>query len=426
MYQTPEEAGWSSGKLKGAKKLIENMNASAVMVIYDGNVLLTYGEVNRRFLVHSIRKSIISALYGIHVSEGKININKTLDDLGIDKDSLTNYEKGAKISDLLKARSGVYIPAANEIGSVINNRPKRGTYKPGEFWYYNNWDFNTLGAILENETGMSVFENIKIHLAEPLQMEDFRLSDGFYNYKKNGSKYPAYLMKMSARDLARFGLLYLMDGKWNGKEIIKESWIKESIYPYTEMPGSSNFAGYGYLWWLSKPYHELGAYCASGLGGQFIYIIPKANLVFVFRANTYQGKFVPDSLRLKFMNLILKSKVGKLKSNPKLISLPVSKLPFSKVKLTIDYLKKFEGKYHFKIGSDTTIAELKTYGDVLLLKNNIIGNDILLAQSKNKFIMEDIDWQIEFRGIKGSKTDSIIISWVDGKKKNKIIGKPLK
>ncbi len=233
-------------------------------------------------------------------------------------------------------------------------------------------------------------------------------------------------MKMSARDLARFGLLYLMDGKWNGKEIIKESWIKESIYPYTEMPGSSNFAGYGYLWWLSKPYHELGAYCASGLGGQFIYIIPKANLVFVFRANTYQGKFVPDSLRLKFMNLILKSKVGKLKSNPKLISLPVSKLPFSKVKLTIDYLKKFEGKYHFKIGSDTTIAELKTYGDVLLLKNNIIGNDILLAQSKNKFIMEDIDWQIEFRGIKGSKTDSIIISWVDGKKKNKIIGKPLK
>ena len=427
MYKTPEEAGWSFKKLIEAKLLYKKMNASAIMVVYNGNVLLSYGDVNRRFLVHSIRKSIISALYGIYVAERKIDINKTLKDLGIDeKDSLTETEKHAKISDLLKARSGIYIPAANETEGMKKNRPKRGIYKPGEFWCYNNWDFNTLGAILEKETGTSVFEDLRKHIAEPLQMEDFRLSDGFYNYEENGSKYPAYLLKMSARDLARFGLLYLMNGKWNGIEIIKESWIKESIYPYSEMHGSSNFAGYGFLWWLSKPYHEYGAYCASGIGGQFIYILPKANLVFVFRADTYEGKFIPDSLRLKFMDLIIKSKAWKPKPKPQLLTLPVSKLPSSKVKLKYDDLKKFEGKYHFNIGMDSHYAEVETNNDILLLKNKILGNTILLPQSKNKFILEDIGWNLEFKGKKGNKPDSVIISYMDGKKKNRIIGKPIK
>ncbi|MBI5324199.1 MAG: serine hydrolase [Ignavibacteriae bacterium] len=427
MYKTPEEAGWSSNKLKDANKLYNQMNASAVMVIYNGNILLSYGDVNRRFLIHSIRKSIISALYGIYVDEGKIDINNTLEKLNIgDNDSLTETESQAKISDLLKARSGIYIPAASEIESMKKNRPARGSHNPGEYWYYNNWDFNALGSILEKETGRSVFIDFENHLAEPLQMEDFRLSDGFYNYEVHCSKYPAYLFKMSARDLARFGLLYLMDGKWNGKQIISESWIKESIQPYTEMKSSANFTGYGYLWWLSKPFHQLGAYCASGLGGQFIYIIPKSNLVFVFRANTYQDKFVSDSTRIKFMELVIKSKTGKPKSNPKLKQLSVSKPLSEKFKLKQTDLKGLEGKYLFKIINDTAFAEIKLNRNELFLKNNTFGNIRLLPQTKNKFIMEDVLWNLEFVPNKSNKMYSIIISYKEGKKIIKLIGKPIK
>ncbi|TAL70084.1 MAG: class C beta-lactamase-related serine hydrolase [Bacteroidetes bacterium] len=427
MYKTPEEAGWSSDKLKDAKKLYKQMNASAVMVIYEGNVLLSYGDVNRRYLVHSIRKSILSALFGIHVESGRIDINKTLEEIGFDeKDSLTNLEKQAKIIDLLKARSGVYIPAANETESMKKNRPVRGSHKPGDFWCYNNWDYNTLGSILEKETKKSIFEDIKEQLAEPLQMEDYRLSDGFYNFEEGGSKYPAYLLKMSARDMARFGLLYLRNGKWKDREIIKESWIKESIHPYSEINGSTNFSGYGLLWWISKPFHEYGAYCASGLGGQFIYILPKADMVFVFRADTYRGKFVSDSHRMKFMELVIKSKTGRIKQKPKLIQLAVSKQPSSKQKLKHEEMKKFIGKYHFKFGKDSAIADIKIHDGMLMLKNNTIGNSFLLAQTQNRFIMDDVGWWLEFSGKKGSKPDSIIISFLNGKSTNKIIGKPVK
>jgi len=112
---TPEQLGWSPEKLNDAKAYAATINTAALMIVVDGRVLDEWGETGKRFNVHSIRKSFLSALYGIQVREGRIQLSKTLADLGIDdRGSLTTIEKGATVADLLKARSGIYHPALYE------------------------------------------------------------------------------------------------------------------------------------------------------------------------------------------------------------------------------------------------------------------------------------------------------------------------
>ncbi len=416
MYKTPEEAGWSSAKLKEAKKVFNKMNASSVMVIYKGKVLIAWGDVNRRFLVHSIRKSFVSALYGIYVKEKKININETLEELKInDKEQLTETEKQAKISDLLKARSGIYIPAVCETPQMRDQRPKRGSHKPGEFWYYNNWDFNVLGAILKEKTGKSVGENVMQKIAQPIGFEDFRMIDCFYNYEKELTNFPAYLFKMSARDLCRFGLLYLSKGRWKGEQIIGEDWIKESLTEYTVFKNLKNFSGYGYLWWLSKPFSEYGAFSASGLGGEFLTVLPKLDLVYCQRANTYENKFITDSNRIKLMRMIVNAKISEPKQDPKLMPMIIQPKYFSKLQLPKNKIKKYLGEYFFKNDTGNFYFEIKEEDGKICIWNHIIGNVILLPQNEKNFIFEDVGWRlwIDFR--KGNNPLAII-TMSNGKK----------
>ena len=83
------------------------------MIVYNGAVLAAWGDVGRRYMAHSIRESFLNALYGMYHDAGVIDLNKTLAQLQIDeKTPLTDQEKQARIRDLLKARSGVYLPAA--------------------------------------------------------------------------------------------------------------------------------------------------------------------------------------------------------------------------------------------------------------------------------------------------------------------------
>ena len=112
----PESGGWSTEKLQDAYEFSKEMDTAALMLIYQGKVLYHWGDLTRKYWVHSCRKSFMSALYGIHVDEGTIDISKTMADLGIDDNppSLSDLEKTATVQMLLQARSGVYHPAAAE------------------------------------------------------------------------------------------------------------------------------------------------------------------------------------------------------------------------------------------------------------------------------------------------------------------------
>jgi len=311
----PEKLGWSRAKLKAARDYSATINTAAVMLIVDGRVLDEWGETTRKFNVHSIRKSFLSALYGIYVHEGKITLFATMGELGIDDNepSLTPEEKKATLHDLLKARSGVYHPALYETASMKAARPPRWSHAPGTFWYYNNWDFNVLGTVFERKVKNSLFREFETRIARPLEMQDFTLDDTTYVTGPD-SVYPAYPFRMTARDMARFGLLYLRDGVWKGRRILPEGWVKESVTPYSDAGESG---GYGYLWWVAVEGRHLpgvtmpeGAFSARGAGGHYILVVPTHDLVIVHRVNTdIQGRSVSAAEFVKLVALILDAKV---------------------------------------------------------------------------------------------------------------------
>lgn len=168
-------------------------------------------------------------IYGIYSAEGVIDVNQTLGQIGIDDspDPLTTAEKQARVVDLLRARSGVYHPVDFETEIMKKNRPPRGSHVPGTYFYYNNWDYNVVGSIFEKETGKKIGEAFYERIAKPVGMEDFQPGDVFY-FGGPLSIHSAYHFEITARDMARFGLLYLRRGLWNGTQIVPEAWVEKS------------------------------------------------------------------------------------------------------------------------------------------------------------------------------------------------------
>jgi CubicO group peptidase (beta-lactamase class C family) len=314
------------------------------MVIADGAVVAAWGDVDRRFMCHSVRKSFLSALYGIYWDRGEIALNKTMADLGIDDfpDPLLEIERQARILDLLKARSGVFHPAA--YAGRTDSRP-RGSEGPGRYFAYNNWDFNTLATILEQETGDKVFEAFDEYFGQPLEMEDWRISDGYYHYERDKSRYPAYPFRMSARDAARFGLLFAREGMWADKRILSEHWVRRSSALYSI---DTDIIGYGFMWWVYREprFTKHGMYAASGVGNQKIAVLPKSDMVIVNRANTYLGQGTPGGPLLDLIEEVLEARTGTPAANPKLI--PLATEPDPKItKVARSQLTEFAGEWDY-------------------------------------------------------------------------------
>ena len=302
---SPEAVGWSSDKLKAARAYTDTISTAAVMIVHRGTVVDEWGETTRRFNVHSVRKSLISAMYGVYVDDGTIDLESTLEELGIDdRLGLTKAERQARVVDLLGSRSGVYHPA--NLVSLENSRswPKRGSHAPGTHWFYNNWDFNVVGTIFEQQTAIGIFEAFDRLIAKPIGMQDYETSDGMYEPRsgfdgaqgRSVSDHPAYAFRMTARDMARFGYLLLRNGRWNGRQILPRDWIEKTTKTDRAI---GEYGGYEFLWWISidgRLYPNVnvgnGAYAAHGAGGHRITVMPEHDLVVVHRVNT-NGRTAP-------------------------------------------------------------------------------------------------------------------------------------
>ena len=123
---SPAKAGWDEGKLGEAHRQSEAIGSAAVMIVEGGRVVAQWGDVERRYKCHSIRKSLLSALIGLHVETGEIDLGKTLAELGIDdREGLSPREKAAKVLDLLMARSGIYHSTGHETEYMKHLKPPR-------------------------------------------------------------------------------------------------------------------------------------------------------------------------------------------------------------------------------------------------------------------------------------------------------------
>ncbi|MFM0619389.1 serine hydrolase [Paraburkholderia nemoris] len=287
---TPEQAGWSADALAQAHGYAQSIGTATLVIVHRGRMLDSLGDIARKLQVNSVRKSLLSALIGIAVAEKKIDPDTSLASLNIDDTppGLTDAEKEATVRQLLQARSGVYHPALYETVGEKRLRPARGSHPPGTFWYYNNWDFNVLGAIYERAVGASIFESFRQRIASPIGMQDYRPQDGRY-VRGPESMYPAYLFHLSARDLARFGLLYLRSGQWNNEAIVPASWVSESTRAWSE---NHLHSGYGYLWWTGLADRRTavmdlppGGFWADGHGGQFVVVDPVNDIVVVHQTD---------------------------------------------------------------------------------------------------------------------------------------------
>jgi hypothetical protein len=295
LSKPPEDFGFSANKLDEVKTYFEDIGGDACIVVKSGYIIAEWGKVAKTIPNYSIRKSYLSSLLGIEYGLGKLNLNSSLKDLNIDDISgLTENEKKAKIKNLLSSTSGVFHEAAHESKEQEGARPPRGSFKPGTFFYYNNWDFNTIGHIYSLISKEDLFESFNKKIASKIKMQDYKMENTAYEYESS-SNYPAYLFETSARDDARLGYLFLRNGKWKHEQIIPEKWINMS-FTNQVTTGKYWYYDYGYLWWVDSKNEQ---YFARGNSGQYIAILPKEDMIIVFRSD-------PGSIFRKWLGLRVK------------------------------------------------------------------------------------------------------------------------
>lgn len=298
--ETPELSGWNDEDRRDFNRFIINeTNITGLVIVHKGEIVLEYGDIEENSYIASCRKSVLAMLFGKYVENGALDLNKTLEELNInDVKELLPIEKKAKIKDLISARSGVYLSGSNG-GDFRRFAPKRGSVEPGNHWLYNNWDFNAAGYIFEQEAKTNIYDELESQLAIPLKMQDWDKSLQTKNGDFTVSKFPAYHMWFSTRDMARIGLLMLRKGKWQEQQIIPESWVNEIIKQRTSFSEAQKSVpllkedgldlGYGYMWWLienTKDYKLKKAYSAQGAIGQGISVYPEIDVVLAYKTKS--------------------------------------------------------------------------------------------------------------------------------------------
>ncbi|WP_421801513.1 serine hydrolase domain-containing protein [Flagellimonas sp.] len=298
--ENPEVMGWSDANRSNfTRYIIDSTNITGLVLVHKGQIVLEYGNINENSYIASCRKSILAMLYGKYVENGTIDLDKTLEELNInDVAELIPEEKKATVKDLISARSGVYLRGSNG-GDFRRFAPERGSVAPGSHWLYNNWDFNVAGHIFEQETQRNIYDEIETQLAKPLQMQDWDRTLQEKSGDSNISKFPAYHMWFSTRDMARIGLLMLRSGKWKDVQVIPEDWVHEVIKQRTSYSEAQKSVpllkedgldlGYGYMWWLienTKDHRLQNAYSAQGALGQNITVYPNIDVVLAFKTNS--------------------------------------------------------------------------------------------------------------------------------------------
>jgi len=281
----------------------------ALLVIRHDTIYHEYYEnqftENDHHISWSMSKSVISALIGIAISEGKIkSIEETVTDY-LPEFSGTGYDN-VRIKDVLQMSSGVgFNEDYGDFNSDINvmgryfalglpmadfaKRLKRER-EPGTYNLYVSIDTQVLGMILTKATGQSITEYMKEKLWSQIGAE----SEAYWIIDKAGMEFAIGGLNATARDYAKLGQLFLDSGRWQGKQLVPQEWVMASITPDAPhlMPGNRNTAlrkdGYGFQWWI--PYGREDEFNAQGIYGQFIYIDPDKDMVIVKLSSNYHFK----------------------------------------------------------------------------------------------------------------------------------------
>jgi CubicO group peptidase (beta-lactamase class C family) len=157
--------------------------------------------------------------------------------------------------------------------------------EPGQKFVYNSGATELLSYLIWKTTGKPADDYAKEHLFGPLGI------DFYWKRTPKGLADTEGGLYLTARDLAKFGYLYMNDGVWEGKRILPEGWVKASTSTVTAT--NEKGIGYGFQWWTLPPTRPAahGAFLAWGYGGQLLIVVPELDLIAVFTGwNIYDKK----------------------------------------------------------------------------------------------------------------------------------------
>ena len=305
--KTLPETFFFEGEEKNLQEYLDYFWSDGMIVLHKNEMVYENywlgNNENKRHISWSVAKSFISALVGIAYEEGLIDslddpVTKYLDDF-----KETGYD-GVTIKDILQMSSGVlfnedyadYDSDINRFGRAVATGTSMRDFsktltrerEPGTYMHYVSINTQVLGFLLQEVTNKSISQYLYNKIWNPLGMEDsayFILDDVKDEFALGG-------LNATLRDYAKFGLLYLQNGRWNDNQIISKQWIEDShstdgihLVP-GERETSSNPWGYGYQWWV--PGFPDTDYTASGVYNQYIYIDPLSEIVIANTSSNYK------------------------------------------------------------------------------------------------------------------------------------------
>jgi len=341
LTSTPKEQGMDSAKLLEMLDYYEEQSAKGPEFDIDSITIIRNGYIvadlyfdplypkDTKHIIHSCTKSIMSALIGIAIEQGYIeSVDVPVIDFFKDKE-IEPMDPGltaVTLKDLLTMKTGLrsqdsYLYGYRGLFAMqrtddwvahILSLPM--DVEPGVRFDYSNLSSFLLSAIIHETTGMDTLAYARENLFDPLGIEDVQWEASPQGIGSGWAR-----MWLKPHDMAKFGLLYLQGGQWDGQQVIPVAWVKESLTPFAfpknykdilneegqkdndkslENWVSTKFLrpfadGYGYQWWLDKN----GAYAALGTGGQYIIVSPEENLVVVVTSQSSGlGTFKPAVL----------------------------------------------------------------------------------------------------------------------------------
>ncbi len=297
----------------GPKKL---RRTRAIVVVHHGKIIgeryAAGFDKNSKLIGWSMTKSITNALVGILSKEGKLDVNQPAKVNGWDVDD----RRIITLNDLMHASSGLdwveNYAGPSGATNMLFKRKDMGLYaaesepkdKPGDVFYYSSGTTNIISRIIRETVGDDEYYKF------PYEKLFYKI--GMFNTTiepdAGGTFVGSSYSFGPARDWARFGLLFLNDGVWNGERILPEGWVK-----YSTTPAKGAKQGqYGAQWWLNAgapdnpsdrifPNAPTDLYWADGYEGQNVFVIPSKDLVIV-KLSQSSGDYLDDN---KFLSDII-------------------------------------------------------------------------------------------------------------------------
>jgi len=265
-------------------------DAYSLLVVKNGYLILEKyfrkGDPDRYAVVHSVTKSVMSALVGIALDKGYLkSVDQKLTEFFPEyfTGELDQRKKEINLKHLLTMSAGF---KWNDRGPILYdwiwsedtarftiNLPQESN--PSDVFNYNSSISHLLSIILSKSAKTSTLEFADQYLFKPLGIHH-----RYWEHDLQGFYFGGFGLALSARDLAKIGFLYLNNGFWNGQSIVPEHWVKESIGQQIQADTHPIYGkfGYGYQWWV-KRIDGCSSFRAWGRRGQFIVVVPELDLV---------------------------------------------------------------------------------------------------------------------------------------------------